>query len=146
MATVQEIKDQVGDDPDKARAALEEEQAGEKRSTLIEHLEKVAGGEDGGSIDAPKAETEDGEGNVVESDAPVRGQLPTVEPTPPTTNPTTLGQQLEAGATRRGFSQGKVVGQGTKAATDGSNFDIRPAVVTNERGRLRKVKQINTLD
>lgn len=145
MATVQEIKDQVGDDPDKARAALDAENAGDKRSSLIEHLEKVAGG-NADDADAPKAQTEDGKGKVVDSTAEALGQLPTVERTPPTTNPTTLGQQLEAGATRRGFGQGKVVGRGTKAATDGSNFTIRPAVVTTDRGRLRKTKQINTTD
>lgn len=141
MATVQEIKNQVGDDPDKARAALEEERAGEQRSSLIEHLEKVAGGDnaDGGT----DGNDSGGETQTVdETDAPVRGQLPVVEPTPATSNPMTLGQQMEAGATRRGVGRGKTVNGGVHS--DGTNFDIRPAVVTDERNRLRVVKQINT--
>lgn len=57
MATVQEVLDQVGDDPQAARDALSEERAGANRSTLIAQLEAIASKED----DVPEStETDDG--------------------------------------------------------------------------------------
>lgn len=41
--TVQDVLDWVGDDPDRARQALEAERAGQNRSTLISELEARAG-------------------------------------------------------------------------------------------------------
>lgn len=39
--TVEEVKEWVGDDPDRARQALEAERAGQNRSTLIAYLEEI---------------------------------------------------------------------------------------------------------
>jgi hypothetical protein len=41
--TVEEVKAWVGDDPDRAQQALDAERAGQNRSSLISHLEGVAG-------------------------------------------------------------------------------------------------------
>lgn len=43
-STVKDILTEVGDDKAKAEAALEEEKAGQNRSTLVEKLEAIANG------------------------------------------------------------------------------------------------------
>lgn len=61
MATIQEILDRVGDDPDLAQAALDEERASDiPRSTLIAQLETIAAKE--APVSDPTAEATEAPG------------------------------------------------------------------------------------
>lgn len=64
-ATVKEILAEVGDDPDKAALALEEERAGKARKSLLSQLEQIAAA--GGVTTTPDDATSTENTNTEES-------------------------------------------------------------------------------